>query len=75
MGPTDNPRVLGCLNETAFALSHKFDAMHPKYIREHENYLSGLIYSTTGYQPPHELARELFQAACPGSRPNLALIH
>jgi hypothetical protein len=75
LGPTANRRVLGCLNEAAFAISHEFDAMHPKYFCDHENYLSRLNYSTTGYQPPHALARELFEAACPGSRPNLALIH
>lgn len=74
-GPTANRRVLGCLNEAAFAISHEFDAMHPKYFREHEDYLNGFIYSTTGYRPPRELALELFQAACPGPRPNLALIH
>jgi hypothetical protein len=74
-GTTANRRVLGCLNEAAFALSHEFDAMDPRYFRDHEDYLSRFIYSTTGYQPPHELARELFQAACPGSRPNIALIH
>lgn len=75
LGPTANRRVVGCLNEAAFALSHEFDAMHPRYFREHEDYLSRFIYSPTGYQPPHELARELFQAARPGSRRNLALIH
>jgi hypothetical protein len=75
LGPTANRRVLGCLNEAAFALSHEFDAMHPKYFPEHEDYLSRFIYSTTDYRPPYELARELFQAACPGSRRNLALIH
>jgi hypothetical protein len=75
LGPTANRRVLGCLNEAAFALSHEFDAMHPKYFPEHEDYLSRFNYSITDYRPPHELARELFQVACPGSRPNLALIH
>ena len=74
-GPTANRRVLGCLNEAAFALSHEFDAMDPRWFRDHEDYLSRFIYSTTGYRPPHELARELFQASRPGSRPNLALIH
>jgi hypothetical protein len=74
-GPTANRRVLGCLNEAAFIISHEFDAMHPKYFCDHEDYLNGFIYSTTGYRPPRELARELFQAACPGPRPNLALIH
>ena len=74
-GPTANRRVLSCLNEAAFALSHEFDAMEPRYFRSHEDYLSRFIYSTTGYRPPHELARELFQASHPGSRPDLALIH
>lgn len=74
-GPTANRRVLGCLNEAAFALSHEFDFMDPKYFHSHEDYLSRFIFSTTGYRPPHELARELFQASRSGSRPNLAVIH
>ena len=74
-GPTANRRVLGCLNEAAFALSHEFDYMDPKYFREHEDYLGRFVFSTTGYRPPHELARELFQASRSGSRPELAVIH
>lgn len=74
-GPTANRRVLGCLNEAAFALSHEFDSMDSKYFSDHENFLSRFIYSTTGYQPPHDLARELFLAVCPGSRPGIAQIH
>jgi hypothetical protein len=75
LGPTANRRVVGCLNEAAFAISHEFDAMDPKYFRSHEDHLSRFIYSTTGYRPPHELARELFQASRPGSRRDFALIH
>lgn len=49
IGPTANRRVLGCLNEAAFAISHEFDSMHERYLGEHEMYLSQLIYSTTQY--------------------------
>ena len=75
LGATANRRILGCLNETAFAISHAFDWMHPKYFRDHEDHLSRFIYSPTGYRPPHALARELFEAASPGPRSKLAPIH
>jgi hypothetical protein len=69
-------RVVLCLNERSLlTVLVEFDAMHPEYFRDHEDYLNGFIYSTTGYRPPRELARELFQAACPGPRPNLVLMH
>lgn len=75
LGPTTNRRVLGCLNEAAFAISTEFDSMYERYFPDHELFLSRNIYSTTQYRPPYELARELFQAARPGTRPDLALIH
>lgn len=75
IGPTANRRVLGCLNEAAFAVSAEFDWMHERYFGDHENHLNRLIYSTTQYRPPQELARELFQASRPRSGPDLALIH
>ncbi len=49
--------------------------MDPKCFRSHEDYLSRFIFSTTGYRPPQELARELFQASHAGSPADLALIH
>ncbi len=75
IGPTANRRVLGCLNEAAFALLGEFDSMHERWLGDHELYLSQFIYSTTQYWPPHELAQELFRAARPGSRSSVALIH
>ena len=52
IGPTANRRVLRCLNEAAFAVSEEFGYMHERYLADHENYLSRLIHSTTGYRPP-----------------------
>jgi hypothetical protein len=74
-GPTANRRVLGCLNEAAFAVSTEFDSMHERWLGDHEMYLSRFIYSTTQYRPPHELAQELLRAARSGTRASLALIH
>ena len=62
-GPTASPRVLGCLNEAMFALSLELE--HPRFASavELEDYFATYIYRATEYQPPHELAGELFAAA------------
>lgn len=74
-GPTANRRVLGCLNQAAFALSVDFEWAPDKYLGDHEIFLSQLIYSVTQYRRPCELARELFQAVRPSSQPAMALVH
>ena len=75
IGPTANRRVLGCLNEAAFAVSVDFAWAPEKSLGDHEIFLGQLIYSVTEYRRPCELARELLQAARPGTRPALALVH
>lgn len=75
IGPTANRRVLGCLNQAAFALSVDCEWAPERYLGDHEIFLSQLIYSTTQHRRPCDLARELFQAARPRSRPHLAVVH
>lgn len=59
-GPTKNRRLLGCLNEATFALTHKLETARGMSAEEIEDYFSDYIYSTTGYRRPRELAMELF---------------
>jgi len=66
-GPTANRKVLGCLNEAMFALSLEFENPRFSSIPELEDYFSKYIYRTTQYQPPRELALELFAAAGSGA--------
>lgn len=74
-GPTANRKVLGCLNEAAFAVSMEFDSAHERWLGEHALRLSWLVYSTTGYQPPCKLALELFQTVRPDLQSGLLPIH
>lgn len=62
-GPTANRKVLGCLNEAAFALSYELENPRFSSIAEIEDHLSDYIYSPTGYRRPRELALELFEAS------------
>lgn len=62
-GPTASRKVLGCLNEAAFALSDALDRGRAGSVSALEDHLSGYIYSTTKYRKPRELALELFSAS------------
>lgn len=62
-GPTVNRKVLGCLNEAAFALSYELENPRVSSIAGLEDHFCEDIYSPTGYQRPRELALELFAAS------------
>jgi len=64
-GPTASRRVLGCLNEAAYAVATEFELGRRTSAPDLELFLSENIYSLTGYRHPRELAIELF--AVPGS--------
>ena len=59
-GPTANRRVLGCLNEAAFAISLELESGRPTSAVDLELFLSRNIYKLTGYRKPRELLLELF---------------
>lgn len=62
-GPTASRKVLGCLNEAAFALLDALESGRHTSVAALEDHLSDYIYSTTEYQRPKELALELFAAS------------
>jgi hypothetical protein len=74
LGPTANRRVVGCMREAAFALSLEFESRRFQTVQAIEDYFCEYIYSTTGYQPPGELAVELFSLASSAS-PRVSRIH
>lgn len=59
-GPTANRRILGCLNEAAYAISAELDLGRRTSLTDLELFLSENIYSPTGYRTPRELVAELF---------------
>lgn len=62
-GPTANRKLLGCLNEAAFALTYELENPRFGIIADIEDHFTGYIYTTTKYRRPGELARELFEAS------------
>jgi hypothetical protein len=62
-GPTANRRVLGCLNEAAYAISIEAELGRRTSATDHELFLSENIYALTGYREPRELVLELFAAS------------
>lgn len=60
LATTANRRVLGCVNEAVQILRLLRVADDGPALREHEDRLAGTIYSTTGYQRPADLLREVF---------------
>lgn len=74
-GSTSNRKVLGCLNEAAYAVSMEFDSAHERWLGDHALRLSWFIYSTTGYRPPSKLALELFQTVRPDLQSGFVPIH
>jgi len=62
-GPTANRRVLGCLNEAAYAMSVELERGRRTSPAQLELFLSENIYSLTGYRQPRELVLELFAAS------------
>lgn len=74
-GPTANRKVLGCLNEAAFALSYELENPRVSSIAEIEDRFSQDIYSPTGYQRPRELAQELFAASGVATEASIRRIH
>jgi hypothetical protein len=74
-GPTSNRRVLGCLNEAAFALSYKLSEDPPPSLPEVEGWLSKHLYSLTDRRYPREIALELFGVPRPSRGAALARVH
>ena len=72
-GPTASCKVLGCLNEAAFALSYELDSGRFGFVPALEDRFSEYIYSTTKYRRPRELALELFAAS--GTASGAAVLH
>ena len=62
-GPTANRRLLGCLNEAAFAFSLECESPRFSSLEDVQMHFAQYIYSTTDYRYPGELALELFRAA------------
>jgi len=62
-GPTANRKVLGCLNEAAFALSYELQNPRFRSLAAIEVFFSEYIYRTTKYRRPGDLAKELFAAS------------
>lgn len=63
IGPTANRRVLGCLNEAAFALSVRCETRGFSSLEDLQLYFAGFLFSPNGGRYPREVALELFGAA------------
>ena len=74
-GPTANRKVLGCLNEAAFALSYELENPRLGSVAAIEDYFCAYIYRTTKYRPPADLARELFAATGLATGASVTRIH
>ncbi len=74
-GPTASRRLLGCLNEAAFALSCEWERPRFSSLADLQMYFAEYIYSTTGYRRPGELALELFRAAGAAANAAQSRIH
>jgi uncharacterized protein DUF6933 len=74
-GPTSNRRVLGCLNEAAFAFPFKLSEDPPPSLAEVEDWLSKHLYSLTDGRYPREIALELFGVPRPSRGTTLARVH
>ena len=74
-GPTANRKVLGCLNEAAFALS--YELVNPRFgsLAAIEDFFSEYIYRTTKYRRPGDLAMELFAASGAAAGASVSRIH
>lgn len=59
-GPTSNRRVLGCMNEAAFAFSFRVSEDPPPSLIQVEDWLSRHLYSLTEGSYPREVALKLF---------------
>lgn len=53
IGPTANRRVLGCLNEAAFAVSDEFGWMHERWLGDHELFRAARPGSRLGLAQIH----------------------
>jgi hypothetical protein len=74
-GPTANRKVLGCLNEAAFALSYELDNPRVSSLAEIEDRFGEDIYLPTRFQRPRELALELFAASGVATGAEVRRIH
>ena len=74
-GPTSSRRVLGCLNEAAFALSFKMAEDPPPSLAQVEDWLSKHLYSLTNGRYPREVALDLFGVPRPPRRGPLIVVH
>ncbi len=74
-GPTSNRRVLGCLNEAAFALSFRLSEAPSPSIAQVEDWLSKHLYSLTNGRYPREVALDLFGVPQPPRRGPLIVVH
>lgn len=63
IGTTASRRVLGCLNEAIFMRGHLRRREDVVSFHDESLALADMMYSTTRFQPPRELAREIFGIA------------
>jgi hypothetical protein len=75
LGPTANRRVVGCMNEAAFAFSFKIREDPPPSPAQIEDWLSSHLYSLTEGRYPREVALELFNVPRPPKRGQLIRVH
>jgi hypothetical protein len=74
-GPTSSRRVLGCMNEAAFALSFKLTEDPLPSLVQAEDWLSRHLYSLTEGRYPREVALELFGVPRPPRGGQLIRVH